>query len=161
MEVYLEHHKAAIMVEDRFRHTPIHHAIRHDHVDLVIMLLNATPDILKRERETEYLAYAVENGAIECVSLLQNRGVSINYVNEEKTCLHCAIDELASMRQLLENGADVTLRNSTGENVLDTAINCTFDTRFVASKHKKYSIVENLRKVGHSKTRLPKTKNSD
>ncbi len=118
-------HKANINEENIDGCTPLAYAISQEHVETVIYLINSGADINFRSRAfyEAPLILAAEQGSLQIVTLLVERGANVNTQNvSECTPLIYAIshDRAETAKYLIAEGADVNRQNSSGH----TALTC-------------------------------------
>ncbi|KAF7727215.1 Palmitoyltransferase zdhhc13 [Apophysomyces ossiformis] len=87
----------------------------------------ATPNDVN-EKGTTALHYAAAGNHVDCISYLLDRGAPIDPIGDEwkSTPLHWAVrsGSIAAMHRLLQAGADPTLKDGQGSNVLHMAAQC-------------------------------------
>ena len=105
-------------VEDIYNETPLHHASRHGHVDMIALLLyhGADPDNESAKNQTP-LVVAAECSQIEAADRLIQWGAAIGFEDADgATPLHkaCKSGALTLVKQLIEAEADVNALESDG-----------------------------------------------
>lgn len=113
---------------DRQGRDPLIIAVHADHPEIARALLEADPEpnVIKSNGNST-LIEAINHGYPDIARWLVDQGAEVNVVrdNERATALMCATyeEDVASVKLLLENGADPMLTNEAGETALDIADN--------------------------------------
>ncbi|XP_048577386.1 transient receptor potential cation channel subfamily A member 1 isoform X2 [Nematostella vectensis] len=127
----LAHHSPeAVFSRDSYGHTPIHKAASHGYWKTCEALLKNMSSTRLRDLNFQTpLHSAVTSGSIQTVKTFLGRTMDSNVLLEMQdsngnTALHlaCANDEVKIVKLLLDEGADVTMRNKDDKTCLDVAI---------------------------------------
>jgi ankyrin repeat protein len=112
-------------VKDEDGNTPLHLAIKANHLQIARLLVERGADVNARNKRGKTpLHIAAERSNEEAVALLVEKGADVNAKDESMlTPLHVAVDQgsLAIAQLLLEKGADVNARNLWGKTPLHYA----------------------------------------
>ncbi|MCZ7632968.1 MAG: ankyrin repeat domain-containing protein [Phycisphaerales bacterium] len=143
---------ASIESPNAHGHTPLHVAALHDSLEAVKALLDRGSNIEAADnRGNTPLHDAARRGRTELVTLLLKKGANVNATNAcSETPLHLAAQDhgavgsdqgnVAAIRVLLENGADLTRRNNLNRTAEQTA-------RLNGSDSQNRSVIEVLREA--------------
>lgn len=112
------------------------YAIIHGRTDILELLLQRyTGNINEKNNQGKIpLLQAIRCGKPTVVEILLARGADINKMRDGKTPLHEAVssyDNIKTIRTLLDNGADITARDSEGKTALEIA-KSRYDKKAVA-----------------------------
>ncbi len=127
---------------DRHGHTALHYAVRSGKLPLITLLLErgAKPDALDEEGLTPLLQLAKTRSKLDPIpvmELLAARGANLDARDEMQATLLMHVAKkgsVASMRWLLEHGADKHARNKSGKSVADYARGNAAILRLLAKK---------------------------
>lgn len=123
--------------------TPLAYAVHDEHLDIMQLLIdnNAKVDGPCVEGRTP-LILAVGDDKIEALALLIRNGANVNYIAGEMSPLHYAVatcePTLEIISLLLDNGADLTIKDEYGNTPLELASKWkNWDAHKLIKKHMK------------------------
>lgn len=103
---------------------PVHRAARSDNQGTITALINAGADIDASDAcQRTAIHYAARRGSKECIGVLLAAGADVNGDGRGPTPLHdaCGCSQLASVKELIDAGADVDAVNQDGSTPLHWA----------------------------------------
>lgn len=116
---------ASVKVSDENGYTPLHYAVLNNQKELVSVITNKLCDVDATDNEGNSPLFYSVGKSKDIMNTLLRAGADINGTNSDgKTALHQAVikKNIESVKFLLENGANVNIKDINGNNPINYAV---------------------------------------